>query len=393
MRGLAVLSIIFCVAASGQVTGSITGLVTDPSGAAVPKAKVGATLAGGARVVAETQTSSEGLFSIQSIRPELYDLSVEAAGFVPFKLHNVKVDPSRATDLPPVKLEVAATKTSVDVTAGVESIQVSSAEVSTTVTTEQIKDLPVLDRRPLAFIATQAGVGATVYETTINGQRSSFSTVTLDGINIQDNYIRTGGLDYIPSQLLLSQVKEFSINTSNMSSVETGASQVNFSTPSGTNQYHGELYWQNRTNSTAANDFFSNSDGIGLPRLVVNQGGGSLGGPIKHDRLFFYTNYEFYRYNSQTSVDQTILTASARQGIFKYVDQNGHVQQQNILNIVGLQPDPATSALLAQVPGPEKINNFRVGDSQPGQLLNTGGYSFLVRSNTAYDNVTSRLDY
>ncbi|HXP84546.1 MAG TPA: TonB-dependent receptor [Bryobacteraceae bacterium] len=393
MRNFAILSIISCAAASGQVTGSITGSVTDPSGAAVPKAKVSLMLAGGARVVAETETTAQGLFSIETIRPELYDLKIEAAGFVAYTLRNMKVDPSRATDLPPVRLEVAANRTSVDVTAGLETVQVGGPEISTTVTVDQIKNLPVADRGPLAFIQTQAGVGATQYETDIDGQRSSFSTVTLDGINIQDNYIRTGGLDYVPNKLFLDQVKEFTVNTSNMSSVESGASQVNFSTPSGTNQFHGDVLWQNRNNSTAANDFFDNSDGVHLPRLNLNQGGGSVGGPIKHDRLFFYTNYEFYRLSSQTAVDQTILTATARQGIFKYVTAAGQVQQLNLLNYVGLQPDPAMAANLAQVPGPDKINNFRVGDSQPGQLLNTGGYSFLVRDNVDEDNVTGRLDY
>jgi hypothetical protein len=393
MRCLAILAFGFSVVASAQVTGSITGTVVDPTGAAVPKAKISIMLAGGARALTETQTNAEGLFSIATIRPELYDLSVGAPGFVAYKVRNVKVDPSRATNLPAIKLELAATKTSVDVTAGAETVQVSGPEISTTVTIDQIRDLPVADRGPLSFISTQAGVAPTAYETDIDGQRSSFSTVTLDGINIQDNYIRTRGLDYVPNQLFLNQVKEFTINTSNMSSVESGASQVNFSTPSGTNEFHGDVLWQNRNNSTAANDFFNNQAGVHLPRLNLNQGGGSLGGPIKHDRLFFYVNYEFYRLSSQSAVDQTILTASARQGIFSYMDANGHLQQQNVLNIVGLPQDPAMMANLALVPGPDKINNFRVGDSQPGQLLNTGGYSFLVRNNVDEDNVTGRLDY
>ncbi len=393
MRGLAIVLCGFSIVASAQVTGSITGSVVDPTGAAVPKAQVQLLLPGGTRAVAQTTTSAEGLFSISTIRPELYDLSVEATGFLPVKLRNVKVDPSRPTDLPTIKMELAGNKTSVDVSVGAETVQITSAEVSTTVTVDQIQDLPVGDRRPLGFISTQAGVAPTQYETDIDGQRSSFSSVTLDGINIQDNYIRTGGLDFTPNQLFLNQVKEFTVNTSNMSSVESGASQVNFSTPSGGNQFHGDLTWQNRNNSTAANDFFDNSDGVHLPRLNLNQGGGSIGGPIKHDRLFFYVNYEFLRVASQAAVDQTILTASARQGIFSYIDNNGKVQQQNILSITGLQQDPTMMANLAQVPGPQKINNYRVGDSQPGQLLNTAGYSFLVRNNNDNDNVTGRLDY
>ncbi|HEY7337283.1 MAG TPA: TonB-dependent receptor [Bryobacteraceae bacterium] len=378
----------------GQDTGRITGSVVDPSGAAVPKASINLALHDGSKAVATTQSNAQGLFTLEALRPIYFDLTVEAQGFQQYKLQNVKVNPSRDTDLAPIALRVAATTESVSVSAGVETVQTVSPEISTTVTNEQISRLPVGDRNPLAFISTQAGVAPTQYETTINGQRSSFSNVTLDGINIQDNYIRTGGLDYIPNELLLDQVQEFTVTTSNENSgASGGASQVNMTTPSGTNQFHGDGIWQNRNNALAANNWFNNQDGIRLPRLNLNQVGGSLGGPIKRDRLFFYANYEAFRLRNQAAEDATILTQDARNGIFTYRDNHGAIQRANILNIVGLQPDPAMSALLAQVPSPDKINNFRVGDSLPGQLLNTAGYSYLVRNNQNRDNVTGKLEY
>jgi len=168
---------------------------------------------------------------------------------------------------------------------------------------------------------------------------------------------------------------------------------VNLTTPSGTNQFHGDALWQNRNNALAANDWFDNQDGIHLPRLNLNQAGGSLGGPIKHDKLFFYTNYEAYRLRNQAAEDATILTQDARNGIFTYRGVHGNIQKTDILNIVGLQPDPLMANILAQVPGSNKINNFRVGDSLPGQLLNTAGYSYLVRNNRDRDNATGKLDY
>ena len=284
-----------------------------------------------------------------------------------------------------------------NVTAGLETVQTTSPELSTTVTAAQIERLPVGDRNPLEFISTQAGVSpgnANGYETDINGQRSSFTSVTLDGVNIQDNFIRTGDLDYTPNEPLLSQVQEFTVITSNQGAASGGgASQVNFTTPSGSNQYHGSAFWQNRNNDFAANDFFDNQDGNPLPRLNLNQTGGELGGPIKKDKLFFYGTYEAYRYRSQVAADATILTASARQGVFKYFDSSGAVRQSNVLADAGLTQDPVMSALLAQVPGPGFINNTRVGDSLPGQLLNTAGFSFLVRDNQDRDNVTGKLDY
>ena len=395
MRAVAMLFACGGLILHAQDTGWITGTVTDPSGAAVPKATVNLMLRAGSRPIATTVTSAQGLFTLQSLRPVYYDLTVDAAGFQQYKLDNVKVDPSRPTDLPVIRLVVAAaTTTSVNVTAGLENVQTTSPEISTTVTAEQIERLPVGDRNPLGFISTQAGVAPTQSETDINGQRSSFSNVTLDGINIQDNYIRTGGLDYTPNEPLLSQVQEFTVITSNQGAGSSGgASQVNFTTPSGSNEYHGYALWQNRNNKFAANDFFDNQDGNPLPRLNLNQVATNVGGPIKKDKLFFYAAYELYRNRSQLEADPTILTSTARQGIFTYHDTNGQVQQVDLLATDGLPMDPVMSALLARVPGPQFINNFRVGDSQPGFLANTAGYGFLVRDNRDRDNATGKLDY
>ncbi len=104
-----------------------------------------------------------------------------------------------------------------------------------------------------------------------------------------------------------------------------------------------------------------------MPRLNRNNVGGSFGGPIKHDKLFFYVNSEFSTLRSQALEDASILTASARAGFFKYVDTSGNVQSVNILQATGLQLNPVTAALIAQIPGPDKINNFLVGDSHRGE--------------------------
>ena len=271
---------LFSALAFAQTNGRLTGSVADPTGAAVPKAAVNLFLHGGKRPLLSTLTNNQGSFSIETVRPELYDVEVQSAGFELYRLENVKIDPGRPTDLPPIKLTLAATAASVSVTAGAETVQTSSPTVSTTITAEQMEQLPVADRNPLAFIYTQAGVAANPFATNINGQRESFSTVTLDGMNIQDNYLRDNDLDFTPNLLLLDQVKEFTINTALSGADASGGSQVNLVTPSGTNEYHGALYYQNRNNDAAANDFFDNRDGNGLPRLNLNQAGGSLGGPV-----------------------------------------------------------------------------------------------------------------
>src|SRR2546428_9965435 len=110
---------------SAQVTGRISGSVTDSSGAAVPGATVNLLLPGGSKPVLTTVTTPEGLFSFTNVRPESYDLTVDAKGFLKYTLRAVKVDPARETSLPKLHLDVAAVTQSVDVTADVQTVQTS----------------------------------------------------------------------------------------------------------------------------------------------------------------------------------------------------------------------------------------------------------------------------
>lgn len=372
--------------AFAQDAGRLTGSVTDATGAVVPGATVNIFLTGGSKPVLSSQTTRDGILNISGIRSGTYDLTVESSGFVKYTLRQVHVDPGRETVLPAIKLDVASTSQSVDVSAAAQTVQTSNAEISTTVTNEQIRRLPLLDRDPFTLILTQAGVSSNGRsDTVINGQRASHANVTMDGINIQDNYIRDNAVDYTPNLLLLDQVSEFTVSTSNTNaSVGGGSAQVAFTTPSGTNQFHGAGYWYNRNSVASANDWFNNQAGVDRPFLNQNQIGGSLGGPIKKDKLLFYTNYEAYRQRQQSPANRTILTADARQGIFTY----GNNQKVNVLTTAKVGADPAIQQLLAMVPGPEKINNKDLGDG-----LNSGGYRFNQRNNRTRDNYTIRGDY
>jgi hypothetical protein len=367
----------------------------DASGAAVPGAGVRLFLQGGKSPVLSTKTTPEGLFALTGVRPETYDITVEAPAFAKYTMRGVTVDPARETALPAVKLAVAAVSQSVEVSGQAETVQTGNAEISATVTNEQVRRLPQLDRDPLVLVQTQAGVTSSARaDTVINGQRTSYANVTIDGINVQDNFIRDNALDYLPNMVLLDQVGEFTVSTSNTSAAMGGGSaQITFSTPSGTNDLHGSAYWYNRNNWFAANDWFNNEAAVLRAFLNQNQGGFSVGGPIRRDKLFFYGNYEAYRQRQQTPVDTTILTGDARQGIFTYKDSAGNLRKTNVLQAAGVSIDPYIEKLVAQVPGPEKINTFDVGDSSAGLLRNTAGYRFLKRSNRTRDNLLARGDY
>lgn len=377
-----------------QVSGRVSGTVVDATGGAVPDATVMLQLPGSGTAVYTTKTSTAGDYTLLTVNPVEYDLVVESKGFLTAKISGLKVDPGRSTDVQPIKLAIAGVVQSVDVTEATQSVQTSNAEVSTTIAKMQIQELPITDRSPLGFLQTQAGINNASGNTVVNGQRPSYTNITLDGINIQDNFIRQNAMDFAPNLLLLDQVAEMTVSTSNASaSAFGGSAQVNLVSPSGTNQFHGAGYWSNRNNAVSANSWFNNQAGVKRPFLNQNQVGGKLGGYIIKNKLFFYGNYEAYRQRQQLTENTTILTDTARNGIFTYRDSAGVVQQKNILQLMGVQADPVMSKLLAMVPAASKINYYGVGDSTAALLRNTAGYSFLMRDNRTRDNLTTTGDY
>jgi hypothetical protein len=374
-----------------QVAGRVTGTVIDSTGAAIPGATVGLQLAGGGTNVYTTTTTASGDFNISTVNAGTYDLVIEAKGFLTVKQPGVEVNTGRTFAVPAIKLEIASVRQTVEVSDVKESVETTNAEVSTTIVKSQIQNLPIVNRSPLGFLQTQVGINSGRGSTTVNGQRPTYVNVSLDGINIQDNFIRTNDVDFLPNLLLLDQVAEVTVVTSNASAASMGGSaQVQFVTPSGTNSFHGNAYWSNRNNYFAANTWFNDQSGIAKPFLNQNQLGGSLGGHIIKNKLFFYANYEAFRLKQQSPQNHTILSQDARNGIFTYTVA-GAPQKVNILQAAGLSADSTIGKMLADVPSAG--NNFNVGDSTSALLRNTTGYTFNKRNNRTRDNLTTKGDY
>jgi len=395
-RLVSILSVFALLAAPafGQVSGRLTGSVIDPSGATIPGATVNLYLPGGKAPVFTMKTTSAGIFDFTSVRPDTYKLEVNAAGFVKFSQENVVIDPVRQTTLAPIQLGLQSATQTMEVVGAVSTVDTSSVEVNSTVSQSQVLNLPVLDRQINNLFYTQPGVNNNgSADTSINGVRAQNTNVTLDGINIQDNFIRINGLDYLPNKLTVAEVQELTISSSNANPAIGGnASAITLSSPSGTNTFHGSAYWYNRNNAASANDWFNNLDGVARPFLNLNQFGGTIGGPIKKDRLLFYAAYETYDYHSTTPETTTILTPAARQGILTFrTNGTGPIQTYNVLQNPGIglsaiPLDPTAASLLAQVP--TTGNSTQVGDG-----LNTTGYQFNARSNQRRDSVEGRVDY
>src|SRR6185369_4326547 len=174
-------------------------------------------------------------------------------------------------------------------------------------------------------------------DTVVNGLRSTYTNVTLDGINVQDNYLRENGVGFSPNLLKTSQVAEMTVSTSNANTtLGGGASQINMVSPSGTNQLHGEALWYNRNNAFASNEWFNNQQGIGQPFLNQNIFGGRVGGPIKRDKLFFFGAFEGTYSHQQVSENGLVLTPDARNGIYTYFDNGGALRKANVLTLRGV---------------------------------------------------------
>jgi len=386
-------------------TGSIVGTVKDTQGLSVPGATVTLTNQGTARTQ-RNLTSTRGAYEFTDLNVGLYTVEVSKPGFKSFLVTSVKLDASTEYSVPPVVLVVGAVTESVSVEAGADQVRTAGAEITDTVESEQIDELPLLNRNPLELISLQAGVsqipgGPTV----INGQRQSFSSMTLDGINIQDNFVRAESLDYTPNQLFMSEVSEFTTTSQNGGPQSgTGSSQVSMVSPSGTNNWHGGGAWYYRSGALAANDWFNDANGIAKANLLQNQANAKIGGPVVKDKLFVFGTYELFRRRQQLPTDTTVLTSSARSGVFKFAADcasasmpnpnlptcptgvtPGSIQSLNLLT-GGYSIDPYIAGLLAKVP--TTINNASIGDG-----LNTGGYSFNQRDNDTRDNILIRVDY
>jgi Carboxypeptidase regulatory-like domain len=369
----------------GQVSGSISGSVVDPTGAGIPNAKISILLPGGKTSILSAHTSSEGLFFIASVRPDTYDLAIEASGFTRTTLTGLHVESGKESPVPSVRMEVASTRDTVEVVETATAVQTTSPQIANTISQAQIQKLPVIDGQISSIYITQAGVNNGRATTSINGLRPSFTNVYVDGINVQDS-VRTNALDLLPGKLTVFEVDEVTISTSNTSPTIGGnATAISIVSPSGQNEYHGTGYWVNRNSYFAANNWFNNRNKIGRPRENLNQLGGAVGGPIIKDKLLFFGAYEAYRDHAQLVKNTTILTPTARQGILQY-PVGGVTQQFNVLTAQGLKLDPYMQAEINALP--TTGNNNAIGDG-----LNTTGYSFNARANEVRDNVTGKLDY
>lgn len=422
-----------CVAAQ-TTTGRLTGTVSGPDGA-LPGATVTATDSNTGKEQTVT-TGENGSFLFQQVEFGTYTVKVTASGFKTFVANEVKIDVGREYSLNPV-LEIGGIEETVTVTAGADIVTATSAQISNTVSPEQILSLPLIARNPLALATLQAGVQSNPFQnTTINGMRTTMTNITRDGINIQDAYIRTNATDFAPGRPTVDDTAEFTISTSNQEADQgSGGSQIRLVTPRGTKDFSGALYAYNRNSAFAANSFFNNRTGAELPYRNRNNFGGKLSGTVPifnfgeggpmflKDKAFFFANYDKLIDPVSNSATRTILTPGARAGQFQYnrttfgagavgdpINTNigtasvscperrtaAQVSICTVSNILGF----ATGRGLANIPSTiNPIIQQRILSQLPtasnftgGDQLNTAGYRLNRQSDQERTTFTTRFD-
>jgi hypothetical protein len=351
---LLVLVLIFTssiLVAAQTTTGRLLGSVSGPDGL-LPGATVTITDSQTGRELT-TVADSSGNFQFEGLSFGVYTVKITQAGFKTFVATDVKIDANRDYTIKPV-LEVGSVDVEVTVQAGADLTNSSNAELSNVISPRQVLELPINGRNPLALLNLQAGVNAT--SSSINGQRSSSQNYTRDGINVQDNFIRTGA--FVQDRPTVDDTGEFAVITQNAGANlgGGGSAQVLLVTPRGGSEFHGAAFIYNRNSEFAANDFGNNASGTPKPFLNRNQFGGKLSGPLPlpyigdggdsgfyKDKGFFFVSYERFILRQTSPQTRRVLLEPFRSGNFTYRDTGGVLRTVNVLTGAGLTgPIPAS---------------------------------------------------
>src|SRR5436309_8336140 len=320
-----VIALILVVSASfaQQITGSITGAVTDPTGAAVTGAAVKLTNTETGAIQNATSDES-GNFRFLLLPPGNYSLQVTTSGFKSFRREGIIVEVDRSLAVP-VALQIGQVSDTVEVIGGSPLLEPNTSSLGTVMDEKKVIDLPLNGRNPMGLanlIPTVKGIGYfggqvlsswRLAAVSIGGGQPLTNGFLVDGI-ANDKMVDSGPMTF----LTVDSTEEFKVQTNGMSAEfgRTSGGVISMISKSGTNQIHGSLFEFLRNDKVNANDFFANKAGRARTPSRVNQFGGTVGGPIRKDKLFYFFNYEGYRERTSALKSNTSPTDAQRGGDF-----------------------------------------------------------------------------
>ncbi|MFB3902689.1 MAG: carboxypeptidase regulatory-like domain-containing protein [Acidobacteriota bacterium] len=325
-------------------TGSIVGTVTDSTGGVIPGCTVTVTSEDtGARRT--TTTSDQGTFSFELLRVGQYAVEAEMTGFKKARVSDIllQVDQTVRTNL---SLEVGEMSQTVNVTSEVALVKTDQSDVGAVIESKKILQLPLNGRQFIQLATLAPGTMSVTKVDAImeifggnivaNGASSNANQVTMDGVENQDFLVPRLGVRPNPDS-----IQEFKLMTADYSAEygRAAGANINLVTKSGTNEWHGSAFEFLRNDRLDSRNFF---DPVGkpLPEFKWNQFGGTLGGPIKKDKTFFFFSYEGFRIRRGLTINATVPTDAQRAGDMTWLTPNG--VNWKIYDPLTTKPDPAT---------------------------------------------------
>jgi hypothetical protein len=429
---MSLLLMLFPIIGSAQSVSGVTGIVTDANGAVVPGAAVTLT---DTKTQKEqtTKSNDQGVYSFNNVLPgDGFKLTFTLQGFQTLIINNIALGVNK-TETYNASLSAGEVSATVEVTSSADvTLNTTDASIGNIIDRRQLRELPIQIRNsPAALLGLQPGVignnvgtGATNRVGSVTGARTDQGNITIDGIDANDQ--ATGQAFATVANAPIDSIQEFRGVSVNPSSAEGRSSggQIELVTNSGTNSFHGSLREYNRTAATAANSFFNNRLGryvatdaqvingqalVGdekapRPQLTRNQFGGSLGGPIMKDKLFFFFDYEGRRDAQGVTYVRTVPLAHFRAGGLGYTNNGPGCTLNSRLNtqpacitiltpaqVAALDPQHVggNSALLSFINSRYPLPNDLTG----GDGVNTGAFRFNAPSKRQDNTYTTRIDW
>ena len=301
--------------------GSVTGLLTDPTGAVLPEAKVILTDQNKGYTFNAVSDHS-GRYLFRSIPPGVYSVTAEVPGFEKTVRTGIRVDVNQNVTAN-MNLKVSSSSQTVEVKSQTQGLDAQDATTGLVIDRKFINDLPLIDRYVMDLTMLtpgvtetddQCSVGCTGTNFVSNGSRNSTSDVLMDGATVT-NYEPNGGVTQVTYTPSPEAVDEFRVEQSNFSAEYgfSGASVVNMITRSGSNTVHGSAYDFIRNTITDANNWFNNLNDIPIPPVHRHNFGGTVSGPVHKNKTFFFFDYDATRQSSMGTYQAGVPTDAERQ--------------------------------------------------------------------------------
>jgi hypothetical protein len=364
---------LFIPAANAQTLyGSLDGTVTDPNGAGIPAAKVDAVeMHKGIHM--DATTDSSGLYRISDVLPGLWKITVTASGFNTTETDNIVIDANNAVRMDE-KLAIASNNTNVTVTTAPPELQTDRADVHVDISTTELQELPAISSEGKNFQAllrivpgstiplesnSAAGNPARAMTSNVNGQSTQGNSTRIDGMLDAYPWL-PNNVAYVPPEDALETVN-IATNSFDAEQGTANGAAVNVQVKSGTNKFHGDAHEFHTDDRLKALNYFNVPAAYQFPKLVFNQFGGAVGGPILHDKLFFFGDYEGTR-QIQESASGTPQTVPFGGLAYATAKQNG------FFDFRGFQIANSSTGNLVDKPG----NPVHIYDPNTGNANGSG---------------------